>query len=439
MARVVALDEIDHKLKQAIVTSLRVCDEAIVLPQAHKSPESGVLKNVVMRIDGSVDGLDPEIFNPNWFAGVSVIHFPTEKAELILSSDTRRREAMKKLSDAIPSELKDSQIQVGPELDGGEQDRDQEKWEAGFDSCGCCIGLYSALQNRQPDAHLRGMSRAHKAYFLVCKAGAGICGQTFHARLKASLKSGKTLDEALDQDGSPGARALRRVSMAAKRNRGRLLNIAATTLGFHSVDTIGDNSSPMTSPYRVAIPAVNVVYNALVQVQAIGDRRVWQYTSGCVEQSLSQGTVSCSNVSEGFILFTQQTGDLRYSVRNDANNAIPFGTTRMTNNRDIIFKATEEHKKAIKNREAAHQDSSWIKTHFTWDSKQFSPNQVDMEPAPLWGSHDCERFISEWGRELGLSKASTVRLNPEAVVLAAIEPGKLRVAVKAVERELTSG
>ena len=434
MARVVALDEVDHKLKQALVSSLRVCDEAVVLPQAHRSPESGVLKNVVMRLDGSVDGLDPEIFNPNWFAGVSIVQFPTEKAELILTSETRRKEAMKKLADAVPSELKDSQVQVGPELDGGEQDRDQSKWEAGFDSCGCCVGLYSALQNRQPDAHLNGMSRVHKAYYLVCKAGAGIAGQTFHARLSAALKSNKTLDEALGEDGSPGSRALRRVSMAAKRNRGRILNIAAEALGFHSIDTIGDNSSPVSSPYRIAIPSVDVVYNALVQVDAVGERRVWQYTSGCVEQSLSQGTMACSNVAEGFLLFAQQNGELRYTVRNDAYNSTPFATPRVTNNRDIVFKATDEHKKSSRTRQPAHPDNAWVRSHFAWDSKQFLQNQADIEPVPLWGSHESEKFVSDWARELGLSKASTVRLSPEAVVLAAVEPGKLRVAVKAVER-----
>ena len=167
MARLVALDEVDPKLKQSIVSSLRVCDEATVLPQAHKSPESGTLKGVVMRLDGSIDGLDPEVFNPAWFSGVSVLPFPTDKAEMLLSSDIRRKTAMEKLAAAIPSEMKDSQTQVGPELDGGEEDRDVGKWECGFDSSGCCVGLYSALQNRAPDCHLKGMNRVHKSYYLV--------------------------------------------------------------------------------------------------------------------------------------------------------------------------------------------------------------------------------------------------------------------------------
>ena len=95
---------------------------------------------------------------------------------------------------------------------------------------------------------LRRPSSRSKSYYLVCKAGAGLAGQTFHARLSAALKSGSTLDEALSDDGTPGAKALRRVAVAAKRNRCRILNIAAQSLGFVCVDTIGDNASPLSSP-----------------------------------------------------------------------------------------------------------------------------------------------------------------------------------------------
>ena len=89
--------------------------------------------------------------------------------------------------DAIPSEMEGSDVQVGPELDGDEQDRDRAPWIAGFDSPGCCVGLYSAQQSRAPEAHMAGMHRIHSAYFLVCKAGAGLAGQTFHSRLVAAL------------------------------------------------------------------------------------------------------------------------------------------------------------------------------------------------------------------------------------------------------------
>ena len=439
MARVVALDDVDAKLKQYIVSKLRVTDEAIVLPQAHRSEESGVLKNVVMRLDGSaaLDGVNPDIFSPSWFSGVSVIPFPTDKAESILGNASKRRELLTKLAAAVPSEMADSQIQVGPELDGDEQDRDATKWTAGFDGPSCCVGLYSAVQSRPPDAMLSGMSRGHKSYFLVCKAGSGLAGQTFHARLCTALKQGSSLDEALGEGGVPGLRALRRVSVAAKRNRCQLLNLAANALGCHSIDTIGDNASPLSNPYRIAIPAIDCSYNAIVHSD-VGGKSIWQYTSGCSESSISLGCLTSSNVAEGFIAFTKPNGDLRFSVRNGAYGAIPFSSTRLSVNRDIVFKATDEHRKVKSvNQQCAHPDKQWISTHFAWHSKRFvdsGETQVDIEPPGLWGTHSSEQFVSEWSRELGLSRATTLRLQPELVAISAVEPGKLRVAVKAVSR-----
>jgi len=434
MTRVVALDDIDNKFKQQICSRLRDVDECIVLPQAHISKESGTFKNVIMRLDGSVNGLDPSIFNSNWFAGVSVVSVPAEKAEMILSSESSRRLAMQKLAESIPSELKDSETEVGPQLDGGDQDRDRESWECGFDGPGCCVGLYSALQKKSPDAHLSGMTRAHKNYYIVAKAGSGIAGQTFHARLLASLKEGNTLDDCLDEGGSPGAKALRRVAAAGKRNRGRIMRIAAESFGFHSVNTIGDNSSSLSSPNRIVVTACDVVYNAITRSHSPSGRAVWQYTPGCVEQSLSVGTVSSSNLSDGFILFTQPTGDLRFSVRNQAYNCIPFTSIRTNSNREVVLKAVDEYVKNMNSgsNKFVHPDHQWVHSHFAWCSKKFSSNQKEIEPSPLWGTHKPEDFVSDYGRELGLSKAKVVRLNPEAVAIAGVEPGKLRIAVKAI-------
>lgn len=429
MARVVALDEIDPKLKQYLACALREHDEAVVLPQGHRSPESGVAKNVVMRLSGAHAGLDPDVFHPAWFSGVSVVNIPTGQAETLLASPETRKAGLERLKDAIASEMADAQVTVGPELDGDDQDRDGQEWTAGLDGPGCCVGLFSAMQNRPPEPHVAGMSRAHKAYFLLCKAGAGVAGHTFHARLSASLRKGRTLSEALSDGGAPGARALRRVSTAGRRNRGRVLVQAAEALGLHSLDTVRDSASPPSKPYRIAIPAIDSVYNALTPV---GDW-VWQYTSGCLESSCSTGCVASSNAAEGFVAFVNASGALKFVPRNDAHSAVPFASERLSSNRDTVLVATEAHKQKKKRGgdRGAHPDAEWVAQHFSWKSKQFG-NSVDIEPPGLWGSHKSEAFSSDWARELGLARAHAVRLRPEMVLLSAVEPAKLRVASKAV-------
>ena len=433
MARIASLDDVGPKLRSQLLQQLRDTDEVVVLPQAHVSLESMNVKNVVMRICGSEPGLQPNVFNPNWFAGVSLLKVPSDKSELLLSDRGARFKALEKLRDAIPSEMADSQLQVGPELSCDEHDRDRVDWTAGFDGPSCCVGLYSATQSRPPDAAETGMSRAHRSYYLVCKAGGGVSAQTFHARLESALKEGATLDEALSEEGSPGAMALRRVAVAAKRNRARILVTAAETLGFFSIDTVGDNASPAGKPYRAAVPTIDCCFNSISRSTRYSSARsVWQYASGCVDAGVSTGVISSSNVADGFVAFTTASGDSRIHLKNDAYSCMPFSTTRIMSNRDAALKATEAHKRSKKTLTEAHPDHAWVFERFAWKSKIFAHGQPDIEPPCIWGTHCSESYLSEWARELGVSRASPIRLQPEIVVLSSMDQGKLRVASKAI-------
>ena len=427
MAKIESLHEVDAKLRQHLLASLRLSDEATVLPQSSRSVESGALKNVVLRLCGSEGDVPPDLFSSNWFSGVSAVKIPTEKAELLLSTPARRAEALRKLVEAIPSEMADSNTQVGAELDSDERERDRAHWTPGFDTASCCVGLFSTIQKRTPDSADQGMRRSHKEYLLVVKAGAGLAGQTFHARLCSALKSGQSLDEALSPSGSPGEMALRRVHSAAKRNRARILLMAAEAMGLYGLDSIGDNACPVGAGYRLAIPFTDTSQNSLTRVDsAHASRTVWQYCAGCVDGSIANGLVTSSNIAEGFLMFLGQQGE-RIQLKNEAHSCLPFGTPRLLSNRDAVFRAVEQHKRS----RVPHPDAAWIESHFGWKAKDFG-NGVDLEPPCLWGSHESENFVAEWSRELGISRADCVRVEPEIVAIAATEPSKLRVATRAV-------
>lgn len=432
MARLVTFNgvNIDPKLRNYLMGALRVCDECLVLPQASRSLESGTVKNCVIHLSANDPEPNPEIFSSNWFGGVALLKIPSDRAEFILSNSTKRSDVLQTLVAEIPSEMADTNVQVGPNLLGDAQERDTESWTAGFDGPGCCVGLYSALQNKCPDVHETGMSRCHKDYYIVCKAGAGVAGQTFHARLTASLKEGSTLESALAENGNPGAAALRRVESAAKRNRARILLKASEALGFLGVSTIGDSASPHTNPQRIAIPDIDCSFNTLVQDDSNAARPVWRYAAGACDSVFSRGMITSSNVAEGFVAFLDPSGE-RFSLKNDVHSCLPFSTPRLLNNRDAVFRAVDEHKKAKASRRAAHPDNEWVRMRFGWKAKDFGTT-VDVEPPALWGSHCSEAFLAEWGRELGVSKAHMLRLQPEIVAISAIEPGKLRVASRAI-------
>lgn len=439
MARLIAIDghDLDPKLRSFLGSSLRMCDEAIVLPPASRSSDSGAVKGVVMRLHGSAtEPLSPEIFSANWFCGVSMIRVPNEKAELLLASDAKRTQMLKKLVAAIPSEMQDSDVQVGPDLDGDEFDRDTKTWSYGFDGPGCCVGLYSALQSRAPEAHRPGMERQFREYYIVAKAGAGIAAQTFHARLTAALRAGQSLEDIFGAEGSDmGLSALRRVASAARRNRERILLAAAEALGIYNVDTVGDSCGPSLKPHRLAIPTIEACYNSLHKVGDAGGRCLYQYAAGCVDAAVSTGCVTSSNLADGFIAFVNHLGEAKINLRNEAHSCIPFSTPRLLSNREALFAAMDAHKAARKSPggKPAHPDAAWVRLHFGWSAKVFDAS-VDLEPAPVWGSHARTDFLAEWARELGLSRAGQVQLQPELVAISAVEPGKLRVAVKDVAK-----
>ncbi len=428
MARILGLEEVDSKLRAELQQCLRVCDESIVLPSAGRSRESGSFKNVVFRLSGADSSLDPEIFSPNWFNGVSAVVIPTEAAEALLRDPLKRKAALEKLRENVKSEMTSSSIQVGPDLDGDETDRDKAGWVCGFDSPSCCVGLFSARQSRAPEAGATGMNRAHSAYYLVAKAGGGLAAQTFHSRLCTSIKAGKTLDECFSPGGSPGTQALRRVSAAARRNRTRVLEVAARAMGFVTLDTISDNAASPSAPHRGCIPNIDVVYNGIRKVEGV-PRSTWQYNAGCVDTVVSQGLITSSNLAEGFIAFTSSTDEFRVNLRNEAYNSLPFVTARIKTTKEIAETAAKAHKTALTKGEA-HPDAAFLRERFVWKSKELQASTVDIEPPSFWGSHSSENFLSSWARELGVATFKTVRMSPECVVVSAMEPAKLRAAVK---------
>jgi hypothetical protein len=432
MAHIMGLDEEEAMhVKPALSTCLRVYDDATILPQGYRSMESNAFKNVVMRLDGHEPNLMADAFSPNWFAGVSVMAVPNDIAETLLRDSRKRADALAKLVAAIPSEMEGAGVDVGPDLDGDEHDRDTKPWVAGFDSPGCCVGLYSAQQSRAPEASLAGMHRIHNAYFLVCKAGGGVAAQTFHARLCGALGKGLSLDAALKEGEQPGPQGLRRVSLAAQRNRARILVTAAKAIGFDAVDTIGDNASPASHPYRQAIVQLNVHTNVLREVAGPNGRLLWQYAAGCVDATASQGIVAASNPQEGFVLLTDANGNFKINLRNRAMNCLPFSSTRIATNKDTVMRAAEAHKRAISSGEEAHPDAAWVRDRFGWKD---SGKGFSLEPPALWGTYASEEFVTAFGRELGLQACRIVRLQPEIVAIAGTESAKLKAAKRHVSK-----
>ena len=430
MARILSLDECPVSLRNHLVRSLRSLDEAVLLPQAERRDDTGVFKNIVFRLSGNEPHVPVSIFNPSWFTGVSAVKVSGAFVNRILSDPAARAAALAKLRDAIPSEMADSELQVGPNLDCDDSDRDKSEWVAGFDGPGCFVGLFSAEHSSAPDPTKRGMDRVHQTSYLVCKAGSGLAGATFHSRLVAALKRGATLEECLERN-DPGPAALRRVSMAGSRNRARILMAAGEALGMPMMDTVPDQSS--RGKYRCAVTHIDVSVNSIRRIEDNVTRPTYQYTT-CVDAGISQGLMAMSNIADGVVLMLSCNGEVRQTLRNEAHCSLPYSSRRLTTDRDLIALITKEHKEAVRhNDDAAHPDHDFVRDRFAWKNRTFAGMEQgvrDLEPLALWGNYDREDFLAKFARELGVAACQVVRLRPAAVCLAGVESGKLRAALR---------
>ena len=424
------VDSAPDDLKKYLTGVLRQGDEAVLLPDAAMSCESGEVKRVCVLLDGSLPNVPTDLFSKNWYTGVSVVAVSSKTALGLLSNAETRKEAVSRLKAAVNSEVHDSEFSAGAELEcsGGS---DTKEWSPGFDGPGCCVGLYSALHSIRPSgaAATEGMQRPTEQLFLVAKAGAGACGQTFHARLLSALRQGATLSDALSDHGSPGAEAKTRVSMASKRNRRRLLAIAAEALGLTDVNTVSDFMAVSGSPYMLAVPDYEVESNTLEQCESVGGAEgAWAYGAGCIDSTRSKGMIVCKNVADGFSILREREEGSAVAI-NRLYNFIPFGTRRVLRNRDAIAQAVQQH---LRDPENPHPDQRWLDERFGWKSKQLGEKSQRIAPPTLWGSHGSECILGPHAKELGIAHLLTISLKPEAVCLAGVEVGKLRTAMKAL-------
>ena len=358
------------------------------------------------------------------FSGVSIVQLCETDArhvETMLDDNARSAATLRKLADAIPSELADPSLQVGPSLDCDELERDVEgsEWVAGFDSPSACVGIFAAQNSKAPEVGVQGCNRVFNQYFLVCKAGGGIASSTFHSRLLAALaKPGATLDSALSEGGTVGAAALRRLTNASLRNRHRIMYEAAQILGLKGVQNVGDQAS--RNKHRGAVVDVDIVANSLRRLDDTA-RSTWQVTNA-VDCTLSRGLASMSNLTDGLLLFLDANGDKRVNLKsNEAWGTVPFSTPRLVDERGMVKKLLEC--------KFANADAAWINRRFAWRNREFVPGQPNVMPFAFFGSHQTETFAKSFGRELGLANLNGVRLRPELVAVAGVSSGKLRAMV----------
>ena len=449
MARLVGLQDVADEMRQRVAHFTRQGDEVLVLPTAYVSRESALPKNVCAKLDGAQPGLSPALFAEGLFSGVSMLTLPEEDAVRLLRGD--RRALLSKLAAAVPSELHDTELTVGPSLDGDQRDRDLADWQCGFDSAHSCVGLYSSVESASPikGKVVAGFDRAHTRYHLVCRAGAGLAASQFLTRLTTELNKGTPLAQCLAEEGEPGAACLRRLSKAAERNRARVLLLAANALGVsHVVQSISDTAAAAGSQGRGAQVGTTCSFNTIRPMDRRDEQAVL-YASGCLDSNYAVGGLLASSATcDGFVYLydpemarTPQGQKKQRVVINEAHNCVPFASERLLSNKDALKHVSREYRAAMlagKPAHAVHPDHEWLSTHFSWRNAELEERAAhydlqDYVPLSLWGTHSVENFM-HFGRELALDNMRRVQVRPELVTVAGIPPARLRALSRHVSQ-----
>lgn len=467
-------------VREAIGEHLRPHDEGFILPGAYYSTNTMSLRNTVLALDASTPGCPYRLMSPEWGHGVGVIRLQPETVSTLLATPESRARALKALREGISNEIVNAELRVGPSLASkASRDLDDDLWKAGFDSENCCVGIYSAVEDRTPTSHgkasFAGTSRGHLEYYLVVKAGAGRCAEEFHTALIDATQRApptSTLDALLStvarastEDAEVDTSAvLRRVAAAGRRNRARIAYEAANLLGLSSdIDTVFDHAcSSQSTSRQTATLLVDTVTNVLERPvslsDAVADRAPprWIYFAGATAATTSQGLALCSNVSEGFVLFETSAatiqsrgpvaasqrgrGTATVSVSNEMYGALPAGSEKMMDDTTALSHAGSAHSNG-----ELHPDHAWIDQRFTWhvppmrgtgtrtviDASTFQATAARVEPPQLWGTHRPLANTS-WARAMCAHQLIPLRLRPELVLLAGIELSKVRSAVRKI-------
>jgi hypothetical protein len=424
-------------------SNLRPNDEVVLLPGAYHSTESMSVKNVVVRLDGDHASIPSRLFSSWWCHGISAVRLPHLAGEGVMDrigGKSQRSDLLSKLCAAIPNEVTDRNTTVGPSLAVDDDDRDCEEWTAGFDTKNCCIGLYACDEERQSNGAPPGTQRAHRQYYLVCKAGAGRAAQEFSRKIEQASRDHKSLNEALGPNGSPGEEMLRRVALAGRRNRARLILKAAQVLGVEDdIDSVLDHAGHREGTQKHAILDVDVHCNTLLPTKG-GARTDWIYHSGCVPTTSAQGLICANTANLGFVMMhvpsNESSTTSAMMVTNEAYNSLPFSTPRRAATNEVLRMACKSE----------HPDNSWIERRFAWknvanrfantraDEQAFTHRVAKVEPPQLWGTHFPETWVQTSSRELGVSTYCATKLRPELVVLAGTEPEKMRTLMRSITR-----
>lgn len=486
--------------RDTIARSLRVEDMAYMLPGAHHDRSSQTLKNCIIALDGDTPNVPYQLLSPSWAFGISVVRLSDEDSfRLNQAMGSDRSAYLDRLLAHIPSMTTGNEVNIGPLLEANATcDHDDDQWISGFDSDDCCAGVYATIEDHPPPfkgrkSHI-GMTRGYKANYIVVRAGAGRAAESFHVKLQSELRSGKSLNAAMEAvaksvKATNADALLRRLVAAGKRNRARIVLAVAKALNLTDVTTSLDhNSNQISGSRQMATLHVDTVTNVfersnVPQAELAGSSKML-YFAGSVAPASSQGMVISSNIAEGFVMYRPPSDGTatgmdwtRASATTTVSNAmygsLPFysevvlddtaameiakqSIVEFVNATVSLCTQTTDPSEYVKQVVCqSHPDSEWLRRHFRWhpqslrrrtgingalaqrgnDKSLTNVILSHIEPPSLWGMFSPSSH-AQWARSMSTHELKTLTLRPKLVLIAHAEFSKVRTVARSLSESI---
>lgn len=378
-------DANESVFQKTTCSNMRPQDRLYVLKGASRSFESGEYKNTLFDICPDTPGINPNLFSPHWYAGVSFIQICNKVGKILEHESEIRKKFLQELKTKV--ECRDYRH----EHSNRHTERDHKLYTESS-----CLGLYRGYQ--YPERSRNNLHREHIVYYIVCKSDAGLEAFDLSERVNALLEDANVAlrDVFGGGEGNINMSELRELSNLSRRRRCDMIK-TCVSCAYNAL------SEPHPT-VEIDSNVKDVQYNRLDVVEDAHSSR-YLYYAGCALRRPGEHCIIALGAASGFLISVQ--GDPRRAPH-AAEHAAPMGPPRLTTTRD-----------AMKNtRCLSETDRSWIQDHFIWDNMN---GEGTCMPGCFGGMH------AQWHSPaaMGADMSSCVHISPVAVLIASPDEARL--------------
>jgi hypothetical protein len=300
---------------------------------------------VIFELDPNTSNLNPKLFCPNWYAGITAV-----EVDKVLGHNIEHNQDVRKMFMSRVNECVSNVDLFRPET----LDSDAKH---SFCTDACSVGLYRGYEHTNASDH--SICRQKIVYYMICKSDAGQKAYSLSERLNGLLDNpnssldhvignscGKiTLDDFnnVSEDGQA-----RRISLLQDCIQYATESVETALPQLCTIDNEASKKALQTARY------ISIQYNCM-RIKEDAHSRKYIYYAGCAPTALCNGSIIALGGSSGFLL--SKCADAFFKCTGGDMKAAPVGASRWRYTQEAISGAMH----------MCEEEEEWIRSHFSWE------------------------------------------------------------------------